>query len=171
METENNELVLQILSESEEETYRLGADIATVAFPGLTLLLEGTLGSGKTTLVRGIAQALGARNVRSPSFTLINEYDGNIPIVHVDLYRLPKDGGDALGLEEYLLQDSLILVEWPDRWSSPPLADLWLVHFSLSSGGEETTRDVREIVIESRGARATVALKNLAERRRFVERS
>lgn len=148
---------LEILSPSEAETLRLGAVLASAAFPGLTLLLRGPLGSGKTTLIRGIAGALGARHVRSPSFTLINEYDGYIPIVHVDLYRLSDGGGDELGLEEYLLRDVLLLVEWPERWTSPPSEDLWSLSFDFHGDGEKGGGQ-RRITIEATGARAVEAL-------------
>lgn len=148
----------EILSLSEEETLRIGRTFAAVLFPGMTLLLEGSLGAGKTTLVRGIADGLGARNVRSPSFTLMNEYAGYIPIVHVDLYRLALGGGDDLGLEESIINGALLLVEWPDRWEFPPLEDLWHVKLLWEKEGEMGSR---KIVVEARGERALDALCKL----------
>ena len=106
-----------VLAESEEETRTLGALLADFLPPGITVLLEGELGSGKTTLVRGYCEALGCRNVRSPSFTLMNIYSGNRSqqIVHSDLYRLSRWDVDELELEEYSEEGAVVFVEWADR--------------------------------------------------------
>ena len=79
----------EILSDSEEHTLRIGELMARHAFSGLVVLLEGDLGTGKTTLVRGYCRAEGFSGVRSPSFTLVNRYVcGKKTVVHSDLYRL-----------------------------------------------------------------------------------
>jgi tRNA threonylcarbamoyladenosine biosynthesis protein TsaE len=89
--------------------------------PGLTVLLSGELGTGKTVLVRGVGDAMGAARVRSPSFTLVNEYRTEcFPLVHADLYRLEPGGTGGLGLDEYADGDCALFVEWPDRWLTPP---------------------------------------------------
>lgn len=156
---------LIIVTKSEKETHFLGVKMAQALRPGMTVLLRGDLGSGKTTLVRGIAEGLGAKNVRSPSFTLVNEYDARIPIVHVDLYRLPEGSGDSLGLEEYLLLGSLLLVEWPERWSSPPLDNLWVVSFSMVDDVSENPRslpgETRHVVVEGLDKEASEVLRQM----------
>jgi tRNA threonylcarbamoyladenosine biosynthesis protein TsaE len=107
----------------------------------MAVLLYGELGAGKTVLVRGMGGALGVGDkVRSPSFTLINEYDagdGGPLLVHADLYRLEEPAAvDALGLDEYLLSpDTVLLVEWPERWASPPDGDV--LKITLSALDEE----------------------------------
>ncbi|MCR4817606.1 MAG: tRNA (adenosine(37)-N6)-threonylcarbamoyltransferase complex ATPase subunit type 1 TsaE [Fretibacterium sp.] len=112
-----------LLSSSEEATRGVGGALGRALEPGLTVLLDGDLGAGKTVLVRGLGDALGASGVRSPSFTLVNEYrtkDGLL-LVHADLYRLDAEGAESLDLEDYLALDgAVLLVEWPDRWRSPP---------------------------------------------------
>lgn len=115
---------LNLLSNSEEETRRMGRCLGRALTAGAVVLLEGELGTGKTVLVRGVGEELGASGVRSPSFTLVNEYrTPGLMLVHADLYRM-EAGAEGLGLEEYaLLPDAALLVEWPDRWASAPWED------------------------------------------------
>lgn len=134
---------LSLISSSEEETRALGRALGRSfsdnnhhppSPPGPTVLLDGDLGTGKTVLVRGLGDGLGVRSgVRSPSFTLINEYparDGLL-LAHADLYRLEAgEAVDALGLEEYADDPKVILVvEWPDRWALQPREDVLRVAF------------------------------------------
>lgn len=110
-----------IITESSEETCRIGSDIARkIRVPGV-ILLRGDLGSGKTTLTRGIAQGLGLKDptlVNSPSFTLVNIYQGDCPIYHVDLYRLGSDRDlYSIGLDEFLGKEGVTVVEWSERLS------------------------------------------------------
>lgn len=87
--------------------------------PGDIVLLFGDLGAGKTTLTQGICQGLGIEKgeyIRSPTFTLVNLYQGRIPINHIDLYRLESFAEiEALGLEEYLFSNSVSLIEWSEK--------------------------------------------------------
>lgn len=110
-----------IESHSEAETVAAGRTIAADRRPGDVILLSGVLGAGKTALVRGLAAGLGAdpSAVSSPTFTIIQEYAGTIPIQHVDLYRLAPAEVDDLGLDD-LLSEAVVAVEWPDRWLTPP---------------------------------------------------
>jgi len=102
----------------EQATARLGAALAELLPDGATLALCGTLGSGKTRLVQAIAEAAGVdrREVVSPTFVIIHEYQGRRPVVHIDAYRL-RDEGEFLDLgpDEYFESDALVLVEWADR--------------------------------------------------------
>ena len=122
-------------SSSEEVTLRFGRALGAVLAPGITVLLSGELGAGKTVLVRGVGEALGITKVRSPSFTLINEYmTPDFLLVHADLYRLEPEEIDGLGLEDYAddREGCVVFVEWAERWQTPP-------------------RDVLKIVIEAKG--------------------
>jgi tRNA threonylcarbamoyladenosine biosynthesis protein TsaE len=101
-----------------ESTAALGRRLGVALFPGCVLALVGPLGAGKTTLVRGIAEGAGVdlRHVASPTFALIHEYAGRLPLFHFDTYRLPDLAAFlALGAEEYLHGDGACLVEWADR--------------------------------------------------------
>jgi len=106
----------------ERATRDLGAALSAVAPPGTVILLDGPLGSGKTTLVQGFAAALGAGAAASPSFVLAHHYaGGRIPVWHLDLYRLEGDRAiDDLDLDQYMPRDGVALVEWAsrssDRW-------------------------------------------------------
>lgn len=105
-------------SRSEAETLTLGRELGRELAPDGVLLLSGDLGAGKTVLARGIGEALGiaAREVQSPTFTLIREHRGSGGrLVHVDLYRLAPEETGALGLEELLAGPGVKVIEWAER--------------------------------------------------------
>jgi len=108
-------LEYQLTTHSYEETENLGAKIADLLKAGDVIVLNGDLGVGKTTLTRGIARGLGIkRNVKSPTFTLIREYqDGRVPLYHMDAYRLESSPNEDLGFDEYFEGDGITIVEWP----------------------------------------------------------
>ena len=107
-------------SHSEEETLRIGKEIGRQLEPPLAILLYGELGAGKTVLTRGLAEGLGVADssvVRSPSFTLVNEYPcPQGTLYHVDLYRLegPRDL-HSIGIEEILASPLVVIVEWAEK--------------------------------------------------------
>lgn len=106
---------------SEAGTTRAGRELGETLEAGDVVLIEGRLGAGKTAFVRGLAGGLGcdARDVSSPTFTIVQEYAGRLPLQHVDLYRLtPREVAD-LALDD-LLEGHAMAVEWPDRWTDAP---------------------------------------------------
>ncbi len=117
---------------SAEEMVALGREIATALSGGEVLGLVGDLGAGKTHLVRGILEGLGAGNpAASPTFSLVHEHnDGRVPVAHFDFYRM-KSADEALGMgwDEYLASGSVLLVEWADRFDGAlmPEDTRWLV--------------------------------------------
>ena len=136
---------LIIESRSPEETQRLGAAIAAALQPGLTIGLDGELGSGKTQLVRSICEGLGVTDelVNSPTFVLLQPYtSGRMPIYHFDTYRLGDvDEFLAIGAEEYLNDETaLCLIEWA-QIVEPVLPENRL-HIRLEQIGE-TSRRIR----------------------------
>ena len=103
---------------SQDETAAIGRRLAPTLVPGAIVLLEGGLGAGKTSFVRGLAQGLGfdPQEVSSPTFTLIQEYrGGRLTLYHVDLYRLASVEVDELGLDEVSVAGGVTAIEWPDR--------------------------------------------------------
>jgi tRNA threonylcarbamoyladenosine biosynthesis protein TsaE len=125
---------------SEGETMALGRDVGRRLAAGAVVLLDGPLGAGKTAFVRGLAQGLGCdpEDVSSPTFTIVQEYRGSVTLQHVDLYRLSPPEVDDLALED-LLEDSVMAVEWPDRWHRAPAGSV-RVHFVVTGPtGREIT--------------------------------
>jgi tRNA threonylcarbamoyladenosine biosynthesis protein TsaE len=142
----------------------LGAALGHALLPGDLLVLEGDLGAGKTFLARAIARALGVPStvrVTSPTFTLVNEHAGRLPLVHADLYRLgAADELVELGLVERIGSDAVVLVEWGDRFAEAlGQHGLW-VWLSLSADG-------RAARLEARGARAEALLERAIGHREF----
>ena len=114
----------ELLTQSAAETEAAGERLARCLSPGDVLLLEGSLGSGKTTFVRGLARGLGvAGHVASPTFQLVRVYEGEVPLAHADVYRLddPAAALPDLGLEE-LLDRGVAVIEWGDRLLWPGAA-------------------------------------------------
>ncbi|HEU4502047.1 MAG TPA: tRNA (adenosine(37)-N6)-threonylcarbamoyltransferase complex ATPase subunit type 1 TsaE [Nitrospira sp.] len=113
-----SERVWQLALPSPRHTDRLGRAIGSALQGGESLALYGPLGSGKTALVRGIAAGLGATSsaVTSPTFVLLHEYRGRLPLAHVDLYRLssPKEV-ESIGLDDYLSGSTVVVIEWADK--------------------------------------------------------
>ncbi len=108
---------VEFISQSVAHTQRAGVVLAQLLQPGDIIWLEGDLGAGKTTFTKGVAQGLGVTGyVNSPTFTLVNEYQGRLPIYHLDCYRL-ESGREALdfGIEEYLDSGGVTIIEWPER--------------------------------------------------------
>ncbi len=105
-------------TKSPTETRRLGERIGKILLPGDVVALTGELGSGKTVLTKGIARGLGIKGnpVRSPSFLLIKEYSGKIPLFHFDLYRLKNpEELNSIGYEEYFSGKGVVAIEWAER--------------------------------------------------------
>jgi tRNA threonylcarbamoyladenosine biosynthesis protein TsaE len=109
--------VLEFISRSPEQTKKLGRQLGELARPGDAVLLIGSLGAGKTCLTQGIARGLGVADyTASPSFVLMREYEGRLPLYHIDLYRLERVEEVAdLGLDDYLYGEGICVVEWADR--------------------------------------------------------
>lgn len=124
---------IELFSNHEEETIKLGKYIAKFLKPGDLVLLYGDLGCGKTTLVKGIAQGLMVDPeiyVTSPSFSLVNIYDGKYTIYHIDLYRLESIEMEELGIYEFL-NEGIVIIEWADKLSHVITLDFLEFHFEV----------------------------------------
>ncbi len=97
---------------NQEETMSLAERLSNFIQPGDVIALEGDLGAGKTTFTKGLARGLGiSRNVNSPTFTIIKEYNGKLPLYHMDVYRL-KNSMEDLGFDEYFDGEGVTVIEW-----------------------------------------------------------
>jgi tRNA threonylcarbamoyladenosine biosynthesis protein TsaE len=108
----------EVTTRSPEETQALGRRLGEALAPGMVVALIGELGSGKTTLIQGIAAGLGVdpSTVKSPTFVLLREYKGRVPVVHIDGYRLEGDAAMLwLDLDWVFSREKVTLIEWADR--------------------------------------------------------
>ena len=100
------------ISKNEMDTIELAENIESEKFPNMVICLDGELGSGKTIFTKGIAKSMGiTETITSPTFTIIKEYNGELPLYHMDVYRL--DGNtDGVGIEEYFEKGGVVVIEW-----------------------------------------------------------
>jgi tRNA threonylcarbamoyladenosine biosynthesis protein TsaE len=141
--------VVELVSHSPEETVGLGRRLGAAAAAGDVILLDGPFGAGKTHLVQGLAAGLGVEGVvTSPSFILANEYQGRLPLYHLDLFRLERlDPVTLQTLEDYFYGDGVCAVEWPALLPEALRAEANELTFVLT--GEET-RTIRARLVAPR---------------------
>ena len=128
---------------SEQDTARLGRALADLVEPGMVIGLVGPLGAGETRLVRAIAEDLGVdpEAISSPTFVLIQEYDGRLPIYHFDAYRLPTpEAFEDLGVADYWDSGGVSLVEWADRVRELLPDDCWTITFCPTGPSSRSVR-------------------------------
>ena len=131
---------LKLISHSPEQTQRLGVRIGELALPGDILLLVGALGTGKTCLTQGITWGLGIEEYAfSPSFVIVREHYGRLPLYHIDLYRLDHIEEIAeLGLDDYLYGNGICVVEWAEKGLSILPVEHLLIQISYLSDTERS---------------------------------
>lgn len=132
-------MTTEILTNSEDETVAAGERLGASLQAGDVVLLYGDLGAGKTAFTRGLARGVGAApdDVTSPTFTLVQEYPGRLTLYHVDLYRLEEREVDDLGLEELILGEGVVAIEWAERWRGRPDD---VIEVRLEHSGDEARR-------------------------------
>lgn len=134
------------LSQCTEDTESIGRALAQKLEPGThtptILTLYGEMGVGKTALVRGFCDALGIRSVRSPTYTIVNEYGGaSVPVVHMDLYRLENEEDlYSVGYDDYLTRCGFLLIEWPQRMETALAPQHFCVRIDRVPGQENARR-------------------------------
>lgn len=146
-----DKVVSAFVSQSSEETIARGREIASKLRPPVLVLLSGDLGSGKTTLAKGIVSGLGAareEDVTSPTFTLVHVFHNHCKVYHVDLYRVESFHDlESLGLEDALGEQAIIIIEWSKRFTFRtdwPRVEIQLEH----SGGESRSIVVSGLSLE-----------------------
>ena len=134
---------MQFVSHSTQETEQFGEEVAKSLRGGDVLAFTGSLGMGKTAFTRVLARGLGCRGrVTSPTFTIVNEYDGKTPLFHFDMYRLgSSDELFDIGWDDYLARDGVCAVEWSERVSDALPDDT--IYVDIARGEEdENTRTI-----------------------------
>ncbi|MFC6289543.1 tRNA (adenosine(37)-N6)-threonylcarbamoyltransferase complex ATPase subunit type 1 TsaE [Levilactobacillus angrenensis] len=147
---------------SPEQTMALGQALAPALQPRDVILLDGDLGAGKTTFTKGLALGLGIkRNVKSPTFTIIREYQsGRIPLYHMDVYRLEDGSGDELGLDEYFNGDGVNVIEWSQFIADELPAQYLRIVFKRDDAAGENQR---KLTFEPVGARFEKLVQQLED--------
>jgi tRNA threonylcarbamoyladenosine biosynthesis protein TsaE len=132
-------------SQSEAETKKIGLELGKRLRAGNVVCLYGELGSGKTTMVKGIASAFGIdeREITSPSFIIISEHRGSLMFYHIDLFRVKPDRSAELGLQEYLYGKGITVIEWAENAEQEMPEDCIRVRINYSEG------NAREIIIDN----------------------
>ena len=103
----------KITMHNEEETIELAQNLESEKFPNMVICLYGELGSGKTVFAKAFADAMGIEGVTSSTFNIIKEYNGELPLYHMDVYRV-DDNVESLGIEEYFEKGGVTIIEWAD---------------------------------------------------------
>ena len=104
----------KLTMKSEEDTVYLAQNIESEKFPNMVICLYGELGSGKTVFAKAFGHAMGIDGVTSSTFNIIKEYNGELPLYHMDVYRLEDENIDNLGIEEYFDKGGVTIIEWAD---------------------------------------------------------
>lgn len=152
---------IQYISENEDQTSLLGKAIGNSLVPGVVIALCGGLGAGKTRLVKAIAESRGVekKTVNSPTFVLIQEYDGPIPLYHFDTYRLNDvDEFLELGADELMYGEGVCLIEWADRVEEVIPEDH--LRIDITPMGEST----RKFDLSSQGRKSRTLLEEIASK-------
>jgi tRNA threonylcarbamoyladenosine biosynthesis protein TsaE len=145
----------EIITTSTEETGQFAEKLAAHLKPGAVLTLEGDLGAGKTTFTKGLAKGLGVtKTVNSPTFTIIKEYKGRLPLYHMDVYRL-DDSFEDLGFDEYFEGEGVTVVEWAHLIQDQLPEEL--LSLSIYREGDST----RRIVLKPFGERYSELCKEI----------
>lgn len=152
---------LSFVSYSPDETERFGERLGLLLRPGSFLALRGGLGGGKTCFTRGVVKSLApvsAHMVASPTFAIMNSYQGKVPVYHFDFYRLSGDDDIAeLGFEEFFYGNGVCIVEWSERISDLMPPDHLVVTFNFL---DEQQRSIR---ITATGPESEIIISNLSE--------
>lgn len=132
------EMEYKFTSKNEMDTIELAQNFESEKFPNMIICLNGELGSGKTVFTKGIANALGIKeSITSPTFTIIKEYEGELPLYHMDVYRL-NGNVEGTGIEEYFTKGGVVVIEWADTIQDILPEERLDIKFKLVEGNENT---------------------------------
>lgn len=144
-----------IYSRNEEELIRIGQNIGNLLNSGDIIVLSGDLGAGKTTLTKGIAKGLNiSQMIKSPTYTIVREYEGRLPLYHLDVYRVGDDP-DSIDLDDFLYGDGVTIIEWGELLDEDLLGDYLLISIAHHGDGRQLTfeafgprsQEIREAIL------------------------
>lgn len=144
-----------IYSRNEEELIRIGQNIGNLLNSGDIIVLSGDLGVGKTTLTKGIAKGLDiSQMIKSPTYTIVREYEGRLPLYHLDVYRVGDDP-DSIDLDDFLYGDGVTIIEWGELLDEDLLGDYLLISIAHHGDGRQLTfeafgprsQEIREAIL------------------------
>ena len=145
-----------MFSHNEEELIQQGQRLGKLLQAGDVLVLTGDLGAGKTTFTKGLALGLGiSQMIKSPTYTIVREYEGRLPLYHLDVYRIGNDP-DSIDLDDFLFGEGATIIEWGEQ-IEPSLSDAYLKIFIRK------LEDGRELEFEAHGARAEALLASFEQ--------
>ena len=128
-----------IYSRNEEELISIGKNIGSLLNSGDIIVLSGDLGAGKTTLTKGIAKGLNiSQMIKSPTYTIVREYEGRLPLYHLDVYRIGDDP-DSIDLDDFLYGDGVTIIEWGELLDEDLLGDYLLISIAHHGDGRQLT--------------------------------
>ena len=133
------------ITHNEEETLKLGAELAKSLKKGSVIALFAELGSGKTVLTRGICSQFGITEINSPTFAIVNEYEGETNIYHIDAYRLNSEDWIKGGFDDYLFADGITVIEWADNIRDVLTEDAVMVTINKNLEIDEDYRTIEVI--------------------------
>ena len=143
-------------TKNEEELQSLGERLGYLLEKNDVLILTGELGAGKTTFTKGLAKGLQiSQMIKSPTYTIVREYEGRLPLYHLDVYRIGDDP-DSIDLDDFLFGDGATIIEWGEL-IEPSLSDAYLKIFIRK------LEDGRELAFEAHGARAEALLASFEQ--------
>lgn len=132
-------IILSMYSHNEAELIAIGERIGKVLEAGHVLVLTGDLGAGKTTLTKGLAKGLDIQQmIKSPTYTIVRDYEGRLPLYHLDVYRIGDDP-DSIDLDEFLYGNGVTVIEWGELLDESLLGDYLTIHIARKNDGRELT--------------------------------
>ncbi|MCW6666743.1 tRNA (adenosine(37)-N6)-threonylcarbamoyltransferase complex ATPase subunit type 1 TsaE [Aerococcaceae bacterium NML160702] len=153
--------MFQVMTKSATQTQELAVELARILPMGSVIVLEGNLGSGKTTFTQGLGKALGVqRAIKSPTYTIVKEY--SIPqgdFIHIDAYRLEEGGADSIDLPSYLRHDAIVMIEWAVYVADYLPSDYLIVRFTPG-----VTPDERAVEFDAVGNSSSRLLTDFAQK-------
>ena len=159
--------MLKYISDSEEKTKNIASKLACFLTSGVVICLYGNLGAGKTVFASGLSTGLGlTEHISSPTFTIVNEYIGKYPFYHFDVYRINSDEFLDMGGDEYLFNQGIVLIEWPENIIDVlphERLDIYINYPPFSAEDNNVNINKREIIFKPLGKKYEEIIEKLLE--------